>query len=64
MAPEQAEGLPVTPAVDVFALGALAAYAAARADCRSAPGNDAAMLYRIAAPAAGPGRLPALGCVI
>ena len=32
MAPEQAEGLPVTPAVDVFALGAVAAYAAARTD--------------------------------
>ncbi|MBK3606003.1 serine/threonine protein kinase, partial [Streptomyces sp. MBT54] len=28
MAPEQAMGLPVTPAVDVFALGALAAYVA------------------------------------
>jgi serine/threonine protein kinase len=46
MAPEQAEGLPVTPAVDVFALGAVAAYAALG---RSpfGTGNDAAMLYRI-----------------
>ena len=46
MAPEQAEGLPVTPAVDVFALGSVAAFAALR---RSpfGTGNDAAMLYRI-----------------
>ena len=46
MAPEQAEGLPVTAAVDVFALGAVAAYAVLG---RSpfGTGNDAAMLYRI-----------------
>ena len=46
MAPEQAEGLPVTPAVDVFALGAVAAYAAL-GRTPFGIGNDAAMLYRI-----------------
>ena len=46
MAPEQAEGLPVTPAVDVFALGSVAAFAAL-GRTPFGTGNDAAMLYRI-----------------
>jgi serine/threonine protein kinase len=46
MAPEQAEGLPVTPAVDVFALGTVAAYAVL-GRTPFGTGNDAAMLYRI-----------------
>jgi serine/threonine protein kinase len=46
MAPEQAEGLPVTPAVDVFALGSVAAYAVL-GRTPFGTGNDAAMLYRI-----------------
>jgi serine/threonine protein kinase len=46
MAPEQVEGQSATPAVDVFALGAVAAYAALG---RSpfGTGNDASILYRI-----------------
>ncbi|MCX4754838.1 serine/threonine-protein kinase [Kitasatospora purpeofusca] len=46
MSPEQAQGRPVTPATDVFALGALAAYVATG----SAPfgdGPDTAVLYRV-----------------
>jgi serine/threonine protein kinase len=46
MAPEQAEGLPVTSAVDVFALGSVAAYAVL-GRTPFGTGNDAAMLYRI-----------------
>jgi hypothetical protein len=46
MAPEQAEGLPISPAADVFALGSVAAYTAlGRAPFGA--GNDAALLYRI-----------------
>ncbi|MEV8446711.1 serine/threonine-protein kinase [Streptomyces parvus] len=47
MAPEQAMGLPVTPAVDVFALGALAAYVAGGAP-PFGPGPESATLYRVA----------------
>jgi hypothetical protein len=46
MAPEQAEGLPSTPAIDVFALGSVATYAAL-GRTPFGEGNDAAMLYRI-----------------
>jgi Protein kinase domain len=46
MAPEQVLDLPVTPAIDVFALGSLAAYAILG---RSpfGQGNEAALLYRV-----------------
>ncbi|MGW4038890.1 serine/threonine-protein kinase [Streptomyces sp. NPDC004778] len=47
MAPEQAMGLPVTPTVDVFALGALAAYVAGGAP-PFGPGPVSATLYRVA----------------
>ncbi|WP_408993561.1 protein kinase domain-containing protein [Streptomyces sp. 1268] len=47
MAPEQAMGLPVTPAVDVFALGALAACVAGGAP-PFGPGPESATLYRVA----------------
>ncbi|MFI2114218.1 protein kinase [Streptomyces rubiginosohelvolus] len=47
MAPEQAMGLPVTPAADVFALGALAAYVAGGAP-PFGPGPESATLYRVA----------------
>ncbi|WP_432021984.1 serine/threonine-protein kinase [Streptomyces parvus] len=47
MAPEQAMGLPVTPAVDVFALGALAAAVAGGAP-PFGPGPESATLYRVA----------------
>ncbi|MEV0535002.1 serine/threonine-protein kinase [Kitasatospora sp. NPDC050463] len=46
MSPEQAQGRPVSPATDVFALGALAAYVAGG----TAPfgdGPDTAVLYRV-----------------
>ncbi|MFJ9640331.1 serine/threonine-protein kinase [Streptomyces sp. NPDC101178] len=46
MAPEQALGLPVTPAADVFALGALAAYVAGGVP-PFGPGPEPATLYRV-----------------
>jgi serine/threonine kinase PknH len=46
MAPEQVRGGGVTPAADIFALGALAAYAA-QARPPFGEGNDAAVLYRV-----------------
>ncbi|MFD0341169.1 serine/threonine-protein kinase [Streptomyces sp. NPDC127117] len=46
MAPEQATGLTVTPATDVFALGALAAYVAGGA-LPFGSGPESAVLYRV-----------------
>ncbi|MFD5468800.1 protein kinase [Kitasatospora sp. NPDC127059] len=46
MAPEQAQGRAVTPATDVFALGALAAYVAG-ASAPFGDGPDTAVLYRV-----------------
>jgi len=46
MAPEQAQGRPVTPATDVFALGALAAYVAGGAP-PFGEGPETAVLYRV-----------------
>ncbi|MFJ8043045.1 serine/threonine-protein kinase [Kitasatospora sp. NPDC096147] len=46
MAPEQAQGSPVTAATDVFALGALAAYVAGGAP-PFGEGPDTAVLYRV-----------------
>ncbi|MET8700012.1 serine/threonine-protein kinase [Kitasatospora sp. NPDC004723] len=46
MSPEQAQGSPVTPATDVFALGALAAYVAGGAP-PFGDGPDTAVLYRV-----------------
>jgi hypothetical protein len=46
MAPEQAAGLPVSPATDVFSLGSTAAYAAV-GRTPFGEGNTAAMLYRV-----------------
>ena len=46
MAPEQVEGLPVSPATDVFALGSVVAYAAL-GRLPFGAGNEQAMLYRI-----------------
>ncbi|MFD0529867.1 serine/threonine-protein kinase [Kitasatospora arboriphila] len=46
MSPEQAQGRPVTAATDVFALGALAAYAAGGAP-PFGEGPDTAVLYRV-----------------
>ncbi|WP_433404678.1 serine/threonine-protein kinase [Streptomyces sp. CA-146814] len=46
MAPEQALGLPVTPAADVFALGALAVYVAGGVPAFG-PGPESATLYRV-----------------
>ncbi|MFI2315417.1 serine/threonine-protein kinase [Streptomyces sp. CB00072] len=46
MAPEQAMGLPVTPAADVFALGALAVYVAGGLPPFGA-GPESATLYRV-----------------
>ncbi|MFF3031909.1 protein kinase [Streptomyces rubiginosohelvolus] len=57
MAPEQAMGLPVTPAVDVFALGALAAYVAGGAP-PFGPGPESATLYRVAHEPPGLSRVP------
>ncbi|MFE6050023.1 serine/threonine-protein kinase [Kitasatospora sp. NPDC056446] len=45
MAPEQARGLPATPATDIFALGALAAYTAGGAPPFGG-GSDSGALYR------------------
>ncbi|MCX4746786.1 serine/threonine protein kinase [Kitasatospora sp. NBC_01287] len=46
MAPEQAQGSPVTPATDVFALGALAAYVASGVP-PFGEGPETAVLYRV-----------------
>jgi hypothetical protein len=46
MAPEQIQGQPVTPAIDVFALGSLAAYAA-RGRPPFGEGHSAAVSYRV-----------------
>ncbi|MER5864100.1 serine/threonine-protein kinase [Kitasatospora sp. NPDC002040] len=46
MAPEQIRGLPVTPATDVFALGALAAYVLS-GTMPFGDGPDTAVLYRV-----------------
>ncbi|MFC8455170.1 serine/threonine-protein kinase [Kitasatospora sp. NPDC057223] len=46
MAPEQAQGRPVTPATDVFALGALAAYVAGGLP-PFGEGPETAVLYRV-----------------
>ncbi|MGW4892214.1 serine/threonine-protein kinase [Kitasatospora sp. NPDC004240] len=46
MSPEQAQGKPVSPATDVFALGALAAYVAGGAP-PFGDGPDTAVLYRV-----------------
>ena len=46
MAPEQVEGLPVSPATDVFALGSAVAYAAL-GRLPFGDGNEHAMLYRV-----------------
>ncbi|WP_354642297.1 serine/threonine-protein kinase [Kitasatospora camelliae] len=46
MAPEQAQGRPVTPATDVFALGALAAYVASGVP-PFGEGPETAVLYRV-----------------
>ncbi|MET8684556.1 serine/threonine-protein kinase [Streptomyces sp. NPDC004732] len=46
MAPEQAQGLPVTPATDVFALGTVAAYVAAGV-LPFGGGPESAALYRV-----------------
>jgi serine/threonine protein kinase len=46
MAPEQARGQPVTPAVDVFALGSLATYASAGRPPFGG-GSSVAVLYRV-----------------
>ncbi|MFG2817971.1 serine/threonine-protein kinase [Kitasatospora sp. NPDC048365] len=46
MAPEQAQGHPVTPATDVFALGALAAYVAGGVP-PFGEGPETAVLYRV-----------------
>lgn len=46
MAPEQVQGLPVTPATDVFALGSVVAYAAT-GRIPFGTGNEQAILYRV-----------------
>ncbi|MFE4257297.1 serine/threonine-protein kinase [Streptomyces sp. NPDC056883] len=46
MAPEQALGLPVSPATDVFALGALIAYVAG-GEAPFGPGPESSALYRV-----------------
>jgi eukaryotic-like serine/threonine-protein kinase len=46
MTPEQARGLPMTPALDVFALGSLAAFAALGRSPFDA-GNPAAVMFRV-----------------
>ena len=58
MAPEQIQGLPVTPAIDVFALGALAAYAVlGRPPFGDGLAQNGVLSRALRAP--GPGRLPA-----
>ncbi|MFD4375631.1 serine/threonine-protein kinase [Streptomyces sp. NPDC058486] len=58
MAPEQALGHPVTPAADVFALGALAAYVAGGALPFGA-GPESGVLYRVVHEPADVSRVPA-----
>ncbi|MEU9861489.1 serine/threonine-protein kinase [Streptomyces sp. NPDC047971] len=58
MAPEQALGQAVTPATDVFALGALAAYAAG-GSLPFGPGPESAALYRVVHEPADLSRVPA-----
>jgi hypothetical protein len=58
MAPEQVRGLPQSPAIDVFALGSLAAYAVLGRSPFGG-GDEAAILYRVAHEAPDLGDCPA-----